>query len=279
MYDKASNDKINKRHIDLHTIVLVKIVLLIAVHGVSFYIVEFSDSFANKTLAQYPSPIYNPKLSNHGNKQVIGSSSEDSDSGYHSPLHRKNQVTSGTQPMAINPGLVDSTCNTQHKNDYSKLVAEHSETEKLPSNQPSGNKDTQSSQQIFSYAFIAQSKPVIESSVKSEEKQGVEEGKKSEEKKTEGEESGNEGKRKRKRNRRKRKKKKEENSEEAETVPERSSQGVELHFQDEEEFPDLRVGLDRAGGPERQPSSISYSNIVSQVSQLLYCKYCKPTLI
>lgn len=257
--------------------ILVKIVLLIEVHVVSFYVVEFSDSFANKTLAQYPSPIYNPKLSNHGNRQVIGSSSEDSDSGYHSPLHRKNQVTSGTQPMAINPALVDS--DTQHKNDYSKLVAEHSEPEKLPSNQPSASKDTPSSQQIFSYAFIAQSKPVIESSVKSEEKQGVEEGKKSEEKKTEGEESGNEGKRKRKRNRRKRKKKKEENSEEAETVPERSSQGVELHFQDEEEFPDLRVGLDRAGGPERQPSSISYSNIVSQVSQLLYCKYCKPTFI
>lgn len=223
---------------------------------------EFSDSFANKTLAQYPSPIYNPKLSNHGNRSVIGSSSEDSDSGYHSPLHRKNQVTSGTQPMAINPAVIDS--NTQHKNDYSKLVAEHSKTEKIPSKQTSAApKESQSSQQIFSYAFIAQSKPVIESSVKSEEKQGVE-GKKSEEKKTEGEESGNEGKRKRKRNRRKRKKKKEENSEEAETVPERNSQVVELHFQDEEEFPDLRVGLDRAGVPERQPSSISYSNIVSQ---------------
>lgn len=241
-----------------------KIVLLIAV--VSFFVVEFSDSFANKTLAQYPSPIYNPKLSNHGNRPVIGSSSEDSDSGYHSPLHRKNQVTSGTQPMAINPAVIDS--NTQHKNDYSKLVAEHSKTEKIPSKQTSAApKESQSSQQIFSYAFIAQSKPVIESSVKSEEKQGVE-GKKSEEKKTEGEESGNEGKRKRKRNRRKRKKKKEENSEEAETVPERNSQVVELYFQDEEEFPDLRVGLDRAGVPERQPSSISYSNIVSQVNQL-----------
>ena len=48
------------------------------------------------------------------------------------------------------------------------------------------------------------------------------------------------------------------------------SKGVELHFQDEEEFPDLRVGQDRAGGTERHPSSISYSSIVSQVSQTLH---------
>lgn len=233
-----------------------------------FFVVEFSDSFANQTLAQYPSPIYNPKLGKLGNRAGIGSSSEDSDSGYHSPLHRKNQVTNGTQPVGVIPAPVVSP--SPSKSDYSRLVADQRKTEKSPPKERGGSKENTSAQQIFSYAFIAQSKPVIESSVKKEEVKMEEESKKSEGKKTEGEESGNEGKRKRKRNRRKRRKKKDESTEDAEMKAGEESKGVELHFQDEEEFPDLRVGQDRAGGTERQPSSISYSSIVSQVSQTLH---------
>lgn len=68
MYDKVSNDKINKSYIDLYIIVFVKIVLFIVVYGVFFYIVEFFDSFVNKILVQYFSLIYNFKLSNYGNR-------------------------------------------------------------------------------------------------------------------------------------------------------------------------------------------------------------------
>ncbi|XP_061185110.1 selenocysteine insertion sequence-binding protein 2-like [Saccostrea echinata] len=209
---------------------------------------EFSETFANQTLAQYPSPMFNPNLSSPGKSRMIGSSSEDSDSGYHSPLHRKNQVTSGTQPGEPVP--------TQQNNN-SKTKAGKS-VERIPTNQTLRAKEKEASQQIFSYAFIAQSKPVIESSLKSEPEVGP-----TESKKTEGEESGNEGKKKRKRNRRKRKKKKEENSETAEEKPEVDLPGVELYFQDEEEFPNLSVGQGKVGVAQRQPP-ISYSSVLSQ---------------
>ncbi|XP_062573885.1 selenocysteine insertion sequence-binding protein 2-like [Saccostrea cucullata] len=217
---------------------------------------EFSEKFANQTLAQYPSPIYNPNLVSPGKGRVIGSSSEDSDSGYHSPLHRKNQVTSGTQPgepvtSGTQPGeIVTTQQNTPSKSGKS--------VEKTSTNQTLKAKEKEAGQQIFSYAFIAQSKPVIESSLKSEP-----EVERTESKKTEGEESGNEGKKKRKRNRRKRKKKKGDNPEAAEEQPVVDSPGVELYFHDEEEFPDLGAGQDRVGSAQRPPP-VSYSSVLSQ---------------
>ncbi|XP_048749684.2 selenocysteine insertion sequence-binding protein 2-like isoform X3 [Ostrea edulis] len=222
---------------------------------------EFSEKFANQILAQYPSPLFNPDLSSRGLSRVVGSSSEDSDSGYHSPLHRKNQVTSGTQPgeLVSTPVVNKSQRNTR---DSDKHLINQPSSGRAAEKSSISSKESPPSHQVFSYAFIAQSKPVIESSVKMIE--GREEDTRPAEcKKTEGEESGNEGKRKRKRNRRRRKKKKEENEEGTERQPEEGSREVELHFQDEEEFPNLRMRQDNVGGPHKTPT-VSYSAVLSK---------------
>lgn len=201
---------------------------------------------------------------------MVGSSSEDSDSGYHSPLHRKNQVTSGTQPgeLVSTPVVNKSQRNTR---DSDKHLINQPSSGRAAEKSSISSKESPPSHQVFSYAFIAQSKPVIESSVKMIE--GREEDTRPAEcKKTEGEESGNEGKRKRKRNRRRRKKKKEENEEGTERQPEEGSREVELHFQDEEEFPNLRMRQDNVGGPHKTPT-VSYSAVLSKVSSLLIQKF------
>ena len=100
----------------------------------TFFFSDFSETFSNKTLEQYPSPLYRYRYKNNNPDHNL-----DSDSGYSSPLHRKNQVCSGTQSDSIQPWVM--TLNSVQSDDPSIV---HAAT--VP-------------QQKFSYAFIAQKEP------------------------------------------------------------------------------------------------------------------------
>lgn len=65
---------------------------------------DFSDEIANLTLVEKPSPLYNNRRLWHDRFEEQSFSSTDSeevdsDSGYSSPLHRRNLASSGTHPV------------------------------------------------------------------------------------------------------------------------------------------------------------------------------------
>lgn len=67
---------------------------------------DFSDEIANLTLSERPSPLYRkdrPRNWLYNQDSTTDSEEVDSDSGYSSPMHRRNQTTNGTQSVC--PGL------------------------------------------------------------------------------------------------------------------------------------------------------------------------------
>ncbi|XP_076439076.1 uncharacterized protein LOC143277972 isoform X3 [Babylonia areolata] len=63
---------------------------------------DFNNDFANLTLQEKPSVLYRRgQRRNKGNRPITSTDSEevDSDSGYSSPLHRRNLVSNGTHPV------------------------------------------------------------------------------------------------------------------------------------------------------------------------------------
>ena len=73
----------------------------------SFYVVDFSDEIANLTLMEKPSLLYRHDRSStrswfqrYSQTSSTDSDEVDSDSGYSSPLHRRNQMSNGTHPIA-----------------------------------------------------------------------------------------------------------------------------------------------------------------------------------
>lgn len=92
------------------------------------------------SLIQHPSPLFKSSLHRRHLRQHESTEHDlDSDSGYSSPLHRKNQVCSATQSDSITPWVMSS--NSIQSDDPSIV---HAAT--VP-------------QQKFSYAFIAQKEP------------------------------------------------------------------------------------------------------------------------
>jgi hypothetical protein len=75
---------------------------------------DFSDEIANQTLAERPNSLYKKGRRQAWWQQYQDTSTEseevDSDSGYSSPLHRRNQASNGTHPALgvtfIPPGLI-----------------------------------------------------------------------------------------------------------------------------------------------------------------------------
>jgi len=232
------------------------------------FVPDFPDRIANSTLQQKPSPLF---LSNsHRNSNIDSSDSDlDSDSGYSSPLHKRNQVSNGTHPA----GYIETV--TFSKNTPNQSESRTVETAKsVP-------------QQKMSYAMIAQKVPTSTSHItcvhtenSSSNNQGCDntnrntntncdphwsrdsrsgthkshinsryngdssaEISKNKEGKPDVETKGNDGenvvgdKKKRKRNRKRKRKKGDGSKVEDNEVIERED--VELHFEDEEEFPDL----------------------------------------
>ncbi|XP_076080464.1 uncharacterized protein LOC143051484 isoform X1 [Mytilus galloprovincialis] len=96
---------------------------------------DFSENFAYKTLEEHPSSLYRKshRRNIHDNRDL------NSDSGYSSPLHKRNQITIGTQS--------DSTLSM-------KLTSNS-----IQSDDPSIVHAATVPQQKFSYAFIAQKEP------------------------------------------------------------------------------------------------------------------------
>ena len=66
---------------------------------------DFSDEIANLTLAEKPSPLYNSSdrrgsgWRQYQDDTSTDSEEVDSDSGYSSPMHRRNQISNGTHPV------------------------------------------------------------------------------------------------------------------------------------------------------------------------------------
>ncbi|XP_052097571.1 selenocysteine insertion sequence-binding protein 2-like isoform X1 [Mytilus californianus] len=100
---------------------------------------DFSENFAYKTLEEHPSSLY--RKSHRRNMRQNDNRERDinSDSGYSSPLHKRNQITIGTQS--------DSTLSW-------KLTSNS-----IQSDDPSIVHAATVPQQKFSYAFIAQKEP------------------------------------------------------------------------------------------------------------------------
>ena len=195
----------------------------------TFFLSDFSEEVANLTLSEKPSSLFGSKkrIRNHSNQWISNltdSEEKDSDSGYSSPLHRRNLVSNGTH--AAPDRLVSCT------------------EPAVPLAQPVG----------FSYAAIAQrpaktvhrfvTTPAVSSNNVPVQEQAASESKNLEPKP--GEEN---GKKKRKRNRRK-KKKEGDSSKGGNLSSPGQTQGsslsnsvsmddIVLHYEDEEEFPEL----------------------------------------
>ncbi|XP_060080198.1 uncharacterized protein LOC132559585 [Ylistrum balloti] len=279
---------------------------------------EFPERFANKTLAVYPCPFYSPQNHN-GCRLLYSSDSElDSDSGYSSPLHKRNYVSSGTHPAEFTETVVftqhsESVQSISNANQSEKRqnISKSSQSgnsisnsDKLgqnklnllhPEQRPYNQNSVQSGQsdvvtpsavpqQKLSYAMIAQKVPSPKSSVQPENtpsanvcdisndcknsnnvsgeithsaKKSVNISSKPIENagdnknmdNVEDNETTTGEKKKRKRNRKRSKRKKFEDS-----SNQRTTEDVELHFEDEEEFPDLL-------GSVRSPSQDRYSSV------------------
>ena len=85
-------------------------------HEVTFLVslrADFSEEIANQTLAERPNSLYKKVRNQAWWQQYQDTSTEseevDSDSGYSSPLHRRNQTSNGTHPVLgvtfIPPGM------------------------------------------------------------------------------------------------------------------------------------------------------------------------------
>ena len=77
------------------------------------FISDFSDEIANLTLAEKPCPLYQKDhhsrswLQHYNQDSSTDSEEKDSDSGYSSPQHRRNQANNGTHPVVgITPYLI-----------------------------------------------------------------------------------------------------------------------------------------------------------------------------
>lgn len=233
---------------------------------------DFSDEFANLTLSERPNALYSWTVTKRlmkstGSQPNPSTDSEevDSDSGYSSPLHRRNLVSNGTHAVSrtlMNACLMapppDTITTTQPLITYA-LVAQ-----KSPSHKASATPPPSQSNSVCDNKTRSSSQSPHTSRANSECEDGQKEGKK-----------------KRRRNRR-RKRKKSKDGEDTGCLSDapsgmgrtfsssnvsRTSEGT-LHFEDEAEFPELGV---TSGGGEKQPAAqstvFSYSDILKNVSK------------
>lgn len=211
---------------------------------------DFSEEIANLTLSEKPSPLFGNKkrMRNHSNQWISNltdSEEKDSDSGYSSPLHRRNLVSNGTHAAP------------------ERLVSPARPA--VPSvPQPVG----------FSYAAVAQrpaktvqrfvTAPAASSARTPAQEPAVSDGKNLEPKP--GEEN---VKKKRKRNRSKKKKEGGNLSSPGQTQGSSLSNSVSmddivLHYEDEEEFPELSANTPRKEQPIAPPK-MNYCDMLKNV--------------
>lgn len=123
------------------------------------FIAEFSESFAYKTLLEHPSPLY--RKSGKRYRQNDNRLDPDIDSGYSSPLHKRNQITIGTQSDSKStvPWIMTPTS--------------------IQSDDPSIVSAAVVPQQKFTYAFIAQKEPSPQPVINANQKSANQENSKS----------------------------------------------------------------------------------------------------
>lgn len=229
---------------------------------------------ANFTLIQQSSPLFINSHRNVQNQKRLSDSNEsevDSDSGYSSPLHKRNQVSNGTQPLG--PIETMTFVSSARKNLSVQNVGPS------PSSVP---------QQKLSYASIAQRLPSQTNFVKRDtsvhddtgdvkrsQHKTVSAMKDKDMKRENPTKSENENikkdlneetdiKKKRKRNRKRKRKKKNGEENEEMDVDSSSKQEVELHFEDDEEFPDLSGVIPKKCGslsPQSSPLKTRDNNV------------------
>ncbi len=107
MYTKLTICAMNKKYFYSH-IYQIDTLSIHVHHTIPFSILDFSDELANLTLAEKPNALYKSRSRSWLDRyDTTSTDSEevDSDSGYSSPLHRRNQASSGTHPAGMTPYL------------------------------------------------------------------------------------------------------------------------------------------------------------------------------
>ena len=246
---------------------------------------DFSDEIANLTLAERPNSLFNrSRLRKRRTEEFTSTDSEEeSDSGYSSPLHRRNQTSSGTHPaVSIVPSLPN--------NDTRGFV--NTQGPMFSLNEPMHN--TNAVPLVVGYGNSGYTSPYVNGyqtvpgSIYLSSNNTSMDGLNNTLVKTEGEddnEQNNSGKKKRRKNKRKKKKSVGEegalsddpvglnHAQSSSNVSRTSGEAVgyevmdTLHFEDEEEFPGLQSSNFAQAKPAAPSVALSYSQIVQSTSQ------------
>ncbi|KAJ8311671.1 hypothetical protein KUTeg_011026 [Tegillarca granosa] len=252
---------------------------------------DFPEKIANLTLIQQSSPLFINSHRNVRKQKRLSDSNEsevDSDSGYSSPLHKRNQVSNGTQPiesmtfvssarktLSAQNAVPPSSSVPQQKLSYASIA------QRSPSQTNSVKHDTNIRNDSCDIKYIQHNNiafsVIKEKDVKRETPTKLEN---KNDKKDLIEGVDGEIKKKRKRNRKRKKKKKNGEENEEMDMASSSKQDVELHFEDDEEFPDLSGVVPKKCGslsPQSSPLKTRDNNVdmrFQDVTDLEEDSYC-----